>query len=341
MADSPASVHRRTVLKGALWSAPVVALATAAPLAAASPLASLAFANPQMGGYSDWIYSEDGSQRFRASDPGNVRLANTGSEDFSGTVTLSLAVDTRLYEVGELTVAGTSSYPATSRTVAGQTATHTWVVPVSIAGGTEITLWAALTPLPQYPNLTIAGPLPAVDSRWTLITPSTSVWPVPHTPLVPVHPENVSLALAAPQFGETLPSVLTPDGTGQYSPASISGVAIVNSGTAALDAVVGFTLRVHYDRRVHELTGLRFIDRGEESLTPQSNGWSNDGEAVAEWELQVGIGAGETLVAVADSQFQSDVVGTVLNPVARELRWELVLPNESTYVLSTGPFERT
>ncbi|WP_309129774.1 hypothetical protein [Microbacterium sp.] len=150
-------VSRRTIVKGAAWSVPAVAVAIATPLAAASTAtAALTY---EVTPIAD-VYAPYGAV--------SVRLTNTGTAEYSGPITLSTPA--------WATVAPFSVPGATPTTADGTTV---WTIPAaSIAAGQSIVL-----------DLTWDGPFPeAAEQRPLTVAVDSSASITPAGPVTVASP---------------------------------------------------------------------------------------------------------------------------------------------------------
>lgn len=83
---------RRRVVAGVAWSLPVIATAIAAPAAAASPGPISATATLVTGAAPQYSKIGGGGTKYSGTAPATLRLKNTGTSSFTGTVSVTITL---------------------------------------------------------------------------------------------------------------------------------------------------------------------------------------------------------------------------------------------------------
>lgn len=156
-------ISRRTVLKASAWSAPIVAVAAATPLASAS-VAGVDAMIYTLTTSLDFVFSGDRSRLLELSVPTEATLRVNGSSPAPAGATLAVRFDNRLMGGLSMTADGVP-VPGTPETVNGDTATAVFTLPVPIPAGQDLPLAFTF----ERKNVTY---LPdAIDSVFTLASP--------------------------------------------------------------------------------------------------------------------------------------------------------------------------
>ncbi|WZH38442.1 MAG: hypothetical protein PIR02_07170 [Microbacterium enclense] len=252
--STPASGYdRRTFLRIGAWAVPALAVsgALAAPPAwAGTPkTVNLALQGPQFGS-SIPLFTPALTQRFDASEPAGTVIANTGTTAYTGSIVLTLEVDSRLWKVTGFTYdtrtsAGAKAATFSGPTISGNRATYTATFTATIAPGTDPFTGVLVRPkasfLGAYPNDTFA--LADTAYTWKLRTPnddadtSDNVWKI-----------TAGAPVSAAPFGGALTATFAKVASGSgsaYRPTSATLTSIGPKPIAAGDGI-----RVSFDAAV-------------------------------------------------------------------------------------------
>ncbi|KJL33609.1 hypothetical protein [Microbacterium oxydans] len=132
--STPTGPSRRTILKASAWSLPVVAVAAAVPLAAASTAIDLEL-TAQPFGNRIIVTNPEGTLTFDVTIPYTFDATTFGATATSG-ATLLLSFDIRLLDDVSVTMLGEPAIQLTSE-LTGNTRTVTFALPIAIpADGT-------------------------------------------------------------------------------------------------------------------------------------------------------------------------------------------------------------
>lgn len=143
--DSRAQISRRTVVKSAAWSIPVIAVAAATPLAAAS-LANADLAST-LGTPEDIVFDTGFGAVMTFTTPTQLTIANTGTTDSLAGATANLVYDGWLFIMAPtgtgVGVSGTSGNLVLTLPViaAGSSLTIDLGVEIEPDAGLETDLW--------------------------------------------------------------------------------------------------------------------------------------------------------------------------------------------------------
>lgn len=174
-------VERRSVVRAAAWSAPVIALAVTAPAASASTVIDFdgAVTGLQMGSVTD-IFNGDLTARYTVNVPLGFTFLNTGTVPIPAGTAASVTYDRRVFSpqgfevrLGQVTIPLAHSVPV----VAGDAATVTFNVPIEIQPNTDPVSAAAVLVITRfsmhhdYPNDAIDG---LVTSRFAITLQDTN-----------------------------------------------------------------------------------------------------------------------------------------------------------------------
>ncbi len=143
MSEKPTSValgiERRTILKTAVWSVPVVTAAIAAPLAAASTAIDLVLTTLPIGEGITGT-SPDGLSTYYLGWTSRYEASTTGPDAAPVGASIALSFDSRVFSSSNASIGATSLTEASSSTV-GDVTTAIFTVPVAIpASGASITI---------------------------------------------------------------------------------------------------------------------------------------------------------------------------------------------------------
>lgn len=141
------AVPRRTILKTAAWSVPVVAVAAATPLAAASVAADLQLV-PDPRGTTVHGESPDGLQSYEFPMAASFSATTLGATPTPAGSVVTLTFDSRLFSGPWLTLDtfGGTVVSVAGSTTAGNVTTATFVLPVAVPAGTALTFWPHFAP---------------------------------------------------------------------------------------------------------------------------------------------------------------------------------------------------
>ncbi|SFR51742.1 hypothetical protein SAMN04488591_1663 [Microbacterium azadirachtae] len=141
------AVPRRTILKTAAWSVPVIAVAAATPLAAASVAADLQL-TPDPRGDTLHGVSPDGLQSYDLSVVASFSATTLGASPTPAGSVVTLTFDSRLFSGPWLTLDtyGGTIVSVASSTTAGNVTTASFTLPVAVPAGTGLTFWPHFAP---------------------------------------------------------------------------------------------------------------------------------------------------------------------------------------------------
>lgn len=143
--NSVPGFSRRTALKAAAWSVPVIAVASAVPAAAASVEGVDLRIEWEFGaGESRTAFSPDGSRQYSISVPSFALVTNGGSADVAAGSLLTATFDARLYSAMDVYV-GDAPLESTGATTSGNTVTASFLLPALAAGAPAVRLAPRLT----------------------------------------------------------------------------------------------------------------------------------------------------------------------------------------------------
>lgn len=150
MTDAPLTpaartISRRTALKAGAWSVPVIAVTTAAPLAAATvPGWDLSLEPPQLGSDAR-VFTDDLTGIYTVSAPTAYVIGNRGSvASPSASITISLQVDRRIWSIAgmQYSLRGSGSavdVPTSTPVIEGNLARYTWTIVASVPAHADYT----------------------------------------------------------------------------------------------------------------------------------------------------------------------------------------------------------
>lgn len=170
-------LSRRTIMKTAAWSAPVIAVAAATPAAAASTVQGVdLYATGLQQGSSFSFYSTDLTTKYTATEPSGFTLLNKGTESApAGSVTVQARYDNRVYTPDRVYVHFGDTDTEASFTVtdvAGNASTISFVIPIEmpvetdVFGPNAIRVRTILSPDVTYPNDMYDN---YVEPMWTIV----------------------------------------------------------------------------------------------------------------------------------------------------------------------------
>lgn len=173
---------RRTMMKAAAWSAPVIAVAAATPAAAASTVqgVDLYAAGLQMGN-SISFFSTDLTTRYGTADPNGLTLLNKGEDTApAGTVTVQARYDNRIFTPSKVTVSSGDpavEVPFNIISVEGNASTIAFTIPRDIPTQTDVFASNAVR-VYTYFDADLAYPNDRYDDyiapQWTVISADDS-----------------------------------------------------------------------------------------------------------------------------------------------------------------------
>ena len=120
-------LSRRTILKASAWSAPVVALAVATPLAAASTTSSAVRYIGTAGSSSEPVLNDSGTRSLVISQGARARLGSFGPDEITSGTVLTITYDTQLHDSFLLVIGATPQTPTSSST-SGNATTLTFLI---------------------------------------------------------------------------------------------------------------------------------------------------------------------------------------------------------------------
>lgn len=165
-ADAPGSMKRRTIVAGAAWSIPVIAVAAAAPMAAASPPC------PQFASAASWTASTTGQLRVHSDPTYNNRVGGTYLALPENNANSFLSVQDRNLQGGTTTVQWSTVFvpvSGTAYTFAFVTSTNTALTDSQTLNLriNSTTQWAGITkPTAGGPTNNLSG-LQTHSFTWT------------------------------------------------------------------------------------------------------------------------------------------------------------------------------
>lgn len=179
---SSSGFSRRTIVKAAAWSAPVVAVAAATPAAAASTVQGIdLFADGLQMGSELIFFSTDLATRYIASEPMGFTLLNKGADTApAGSVTVQARYDNRIYTPTgvDLSVGGSTEAVAFDIvSVDGNASTISFVIPrempteTSVFGANAMLVFTRFEADIAYPNDTYDG---YIAPQWTIMSADDS-----------------------------------------------------------------------------------------------------------------------------------------------------------------------
>lgn len=160
---------RRTVLKAAAWSAPIVAVAAATPAAAASEITNVdLFLEPPQMGESYWFYSPDHLTSYAWGGFLGFHVSNSGTEDAPAGTIVQLSYDPRVFEysnsptifIGDVEHELAYTVTQLSATTATLTMTIDIPIPAQSTWESQNSVLVRMNPtyVLRYPNDTVDNP---------------------------------------------------------------------------------------------------------------------------------------------------------------------------------------
>ncbi|WP_102193937.1 hypothetical protein [Microbacterium aurantiacum] len=209
-------LSRRTILKASAWSAPVVALAVATPLAAASVAVDL-----RLRGYSfgDTIFgrSPDGLRGYRIAILGGYGATTVGDTPTPG-ANLVMTFDARIFGAPSATIDAQAATLLTTTTT-GNTTTAIFSLPIAIpADGAEAEILISYGSITEdwYEDIAPSS-VSILPSGGTDPTPSDNT-----VTLTPTYFDTFDAGVTATWTTDTIPSAAGGAAFTVYKPASVS-----------------------------------------------------------------------------------------------------------------------
>ncbi|MBK0417846.1 hypothetical protein JD276_02195 [Leucobacter sp. CSA1] len=199
------SLDRRTVLKGAAWAAPVIAVATAVPAVSATTAGFDIEIQGLQRGWGFSFFNDALTERISVSTGDGFAIGNPGASDAPAGTTVTVSVDNRVFDLGtaaQVGPEGASSPVPLSPSVSGNVTTYTLVVNHPVPAGADYMTpgtGAVVVTFPdmntgvEYPNDHLDGYTPSV---WALglsgdADTSNNSWPGTPPEIEPATPWGV------------------------------------------------------------------------------------------------------------------------------------------------------
>lgn len=194
--NSTPGLSRRTALKAAAWSVPVIAAATAVPAYAASgETVDLTVAWLQSGEAFEG-YNADRSKKYTVSIPTGVQVSNAGTVDVAAGSTLIMTYDARLFGPDAGASIDDAPLARTSVETSGNLTTATFILPAFPVGTSDMWIRAGM---PLLANPDSLPWLVDIESYTLTITPASAV---------DATPEN-NTAVSAARYEDTTDGAVT------------------------------------------------------------------------------------------------------------------------------------
>jgi len=315
---------RRTALKAAAWSVPVVAAATAVPAYAASgDSVDLAMSGLPFGDTISAM-SPDRMRSYSIAISGGFEVSNLGATDVAAGSLLTATFDARL--LGDYTPTlgsqdGTPLTPAGDSSTSGDVTTASFLMPALPAGAEPIEIYNTFGVWPGQdagwyddlqPFVRTVTPLDATDSDPSNNVLTASVY----------YMDTVDAAVSVDWTTATIPNAydpgapyvvdvpktitiesLTPGGTSEHTSFSFSAPTVLSPAEDPTEA--GTWTRAFVDATV--VSAL--LDGVDVSSAISDEGGTGDNFRANFWLRDFAFAAGQTLVVEVDVTLRTDPIG--------------------------------